>query len=138
MSKGYWKAQKSFIKPTQTSVIPSLYQNEVYIPDNTEKSYVLNNYYTQQTLLDDSSSTLPVSINIVGPSVYKGQSTFLNFRIYLSLFLCSITNLLTRVSFMLRTIFNWFVRNPGRDISFPILTRKEIETKIETERKSKQ
>ena len=45
---------------------------------------------------------------------------------------CSVSMLLFVLSSYLRSSTNQFVsfvRNPGRDISFPIFTRKEIETK---------
>lgn len=74
-SKDYWKTLKSYIKPTKTSTIPPLYQNDIYVSDNTEKSNLLNDYFAQQTLLDDSASTLPDSINIVGPSLNDIQFT---------------------------------------------------------------
>ena len=74
-SKDYWKTLKSFIKSTQTSTIPPLYQNDIYVSDNTEKSNLLNDYFAQQTLLDDSSSTLPESTNIVGPFLNNIQFT---------------------------------------------------------------
>ena len=79
-SKDCWKTLKPFIKPTQTSTTPPLYQNDIYVSDNTEKSNLLNEYCAQQTLLDDSSSTLPDSTNIVGPffkyhTVYSPQGT---------------------------------------------------------------
>ena len=74
-SKDYWKTLKSFIKPTQTSTIPPQYQNDIYVSDNTEKSNLLNDYFAQQTLIDDSSSTLPESTNIVGPFLNNIQFT---------------------------------------------------------------
>ena len=43
--------------------------------DNTEKSNLLNDYFAQRTLLDDSSSTLPDSTNIAGPFLNNIQFT---------------------------------------------------------------
>ena len=42
---------------------------------STEKSNLLNDYFAEQTLLDDSSSTLPDSTNIVGPFLNNIQFT---------------------------------------------------------------
>ena len=74
-SKDYCKTLKSFIKPTQTSTIPPLYQNDIYVSKKAEKSYLLNDYFAQQTLPDGSSSTLPDSTNIVGPFLNNIQFT---------------------------------------------------------------
>ena len=65
----YWKTLKSFIKPTLTSSIPPLYDNETYVSDSTEKANLFNKYFVQQTFLDDSASVLPDSTNCSGPSL---------------------------------------------------------------------
>ena len=68
-SKVYWNTLKSFIKPGQSSLgIPPLHQNGCYVLDSTEKANLLNNYFVQQTALDERSATIPVMVNIIGPT----------------------------------------------------------------------
>ena len=37
-TQDYWKTLKSFIKPSQTSFIPPLYHENVYVADTNEKT----------------------------------------------------------------------------------------------------
>ncbi|MCG8048840.1 MAG: reverse transcriptase domain-containing protein [Candidatus Thiodiazotropha endolucinida] len=74
-SKDYWKTLKSFIKPTQSSTIPPLYHNSTYVSDSVEKADLLNNYFAQQTLLDDRFSILPDPMDRYGPSLHNIQFT---------------------------------------------------------------
>ena len=54
-------------------------------------------------------------------SIYRDTFVLISFPVFLFQFLfCYILE---------RKDKKWFIRNPGRDISFPIFTRKEIETK---------
>ena len=69
-SKDYWNTLKYFINPTQSSSeIPPLHQNGCYVSDSTEKATLLNNYFVQQTALDEQSATIPAMVNIIGPTL---------------------------------------------------------------------
>lgn len=58
-SSDYWKTLKSFIKPTTASSIPPILHDGSYISDNNQKAKLLNDFFVQQTQLDDSGATLP-------------------------------------------------------------------------------
>ena len=60
----YKKTLKTFIKPNQTSSIPPLNVNGDIYSDNTDKATILNDYFTEQSSLDDSNANLPVDLNI--------------------------------------------------------------------------
>ena len=47
------------ISPTATSSIPSLESNGRIYTDEQDKANLLNNYFKEQTLLDDSNAELP-------------------------------------------------------------------------------
>ena len=69
-SKDYWNTLKSFIKPAQSSSeIPLLHQNGCYVSDSTEKANLSNNYFVQQTALDERSATIQAMVNIIGPTL---------------------------------------------------------------------
>ena len=57
-SKDWWKTLKTFIKPNQTSSIPPLSVNGDIYSDNTDKATILNDYFTEQSSLDDSNANL--------------------------------------------------------------------------------
>ena len=57
--KGWWKTLKQFIKPDQTNFIPPLNKDGLIYSDEIDKANILNNYFTEQTLLDDSQASLP-------------------------------------------------------------------------------
>ncbi|MCG7877682.1 MAG: reverse transcriptase domain-containing protein [Candidatus Thiodiazotropha endolucinida] len=71
----YWKTLKTFIKPTQTSSIPPLLKDNVFISEDSEKANLLNSYFVEQTLIDDQSATLPCSINRDIPTLNTVQIT---------------------------------------------------------------
>ena len=48
-----------FIKPDQADVIPPFNNNEHIHTEETDKTNILNNFYTEQTLSDESQATLP-------------------------------------------------------------------------------
>ena len=56
-TQDYWKTLKTFIKPSQTSTIPPLLNENVYISEDSEKANLLNNYFVEQTMIDDQSAT---------------------------------------------------------------------------------
>ena len=62
--KDWWKTLKNFIKPEQTSEIPPLKRNGIVYIKESDKADVLNDFFTQQTVLDESNAYLP---NLVLP-----------------------------------------------------------------------
>ena len=58
-SSDYWKTLKSFIKPTTNSSIPPIFNEDSYISDNNKKAKLLNDFFVNQTNLDDTGATLP-------------------------------------------------------------------------------
>ena len=80
-SKDYWNTLKSFIKPAQSSSeIPPLHQNGCYVSDSTEKANLLNEYFVQQTSLDERSATIPAMVNIIGPTLTNINFTSLEVK----------------------------------------------------------
>ena len=59
------KLLKHFTKPDQTDVIPPLNKNGQIYTEEKEKANILNNFFTEQTLLDDSHATLPQTVKIL-------------------------------------------------------------------------
>ena len=57
----WWRTLKSFIKPSQSTCtsIPPLQLNDQVFSDEQDKADILNNFFTTQTVLDDSGATLP-------------------------------------------------------------------------------
>ena len=80
-SKDYWNTLKSFIKPAQSSSeIPPLHQNGCYVLDSTEKTNLLNEYFLQQTSLDERSAPIPAMVNIIGPTLTNINFTSLEVK----------------------------------------------------------
>ena len=57
--KDWWKTLKSFIKPDQESVLPPLKCNVIIYSDDEQKAEKLNDFFTQQTFLDEQNASLP-------------------------------------------------------------------------------
>ena len=57
--KDWWKILKSFIKPNQSSSIPPLNKDGVTFEDHIDKANLLNNYFADQTPLDETHATPP-------------------------------------------------------------------------------
>ena len=58
-SKQWWTILKSFISPYSKSSIPPLEADGVVYSDEMEKANVLNDFFRDQTLLDDQNAILP-------------------------------------------------------------------------------
>ena len=56
--------KKTFIKPNQTSSIPPLNVNGDIYSENTGMANIQNDYFTEQSSLDDSNANLPAYLNI--------------------------------------------------------------------------
>ena len=63
-SKDWWKILKAFIKPHQTSIVPPHNVNGDIYSDNTDKTNILNDSFTEQSSVDDSNANLPADLNI--------------------------------------------------------------------------
>ena len=59
--KDYWRTLKQFIKPQQRSSIPPLNADDVILDDDSDKANLYNDYFTQQTSLDDTHASLPAT-----------------------------------------------------------------------------
>ena len=57
--KDWWKILKGFIKPDQTSTIPPLNKNDIIYTDDNEKANIFNEFFRDQTLLDEHQASLP-------------------------------------------------------------------------------
>ena len=58
MPNGWWTTLKQFIKPDQTNIIPPLNKDGLIYSDEIYKANILYNYFTEQTLLDESQAAL--------------------------------------------------------------------------------
>ena len=59
--KDYWRTLKQFIKPQLRSFIPPLNADDVILDDDSDKANLFNDYFTQQTSLDDTHASLPAT-----------------------------------------------------------------------------
>ena len=58
-SKDWWKTLKHFISQAKSSSIPPLNDNDIIVSDPTEKAILLNNYFRDQTILNDNNVEVP-------------------------------------------------------------------------------
>ena len=58
-SKDWWKTLKSFLKPNDQASIPDLRHNNSLATEDTEKASLLNEYFTNKTMLDDQNVNVP-------------------------------------------------------------------------------
>ena len=58
-STDWWSTLKTVISPTATSSIPSLESSGRIYTDEQDRANLLNNYFKEQTFLDDSNTELP-------------------------------------------------------------------------------
>ncbi len=58
-SRSWWATLKCFICPSSSTSIPPLQMNDDIVSDESEKANLLNNFFRDQTLLDETSITLP-------------------------------------------------------------------------------
>ena len=58
-SKDWWSTLKSDISPTNSSSIPPLENNGQTYTDNLDKANLLNNYFREQTLINDDNVNVP-------------------------------------------------------------------------------
>ena len=58
-SKDWWPILKSFISPFSNSSIPTLEKDGLIFTDETDKANVLNDFFRDQTILDDQHAPIP-------------------------------------------------------------------------------
>ena len=58
-SKDWWPILKSFISPSSNFTIPTLEKDGLIYTDETDKANVLNDFFCDQTLLDDQHAQIP-------------------------------------------------------------------------------
>ena len=58
-SKDWRKTLKTFISPLTRLELPPLELNGTIYTDDTDKANILNNYFQQQTVLQEQNATLP-------------------------------------------------------------------------------
>jgi hypothetical protein len=67
-SKDWWKILKSFINPNSNKSIPPLFDesSNTLITDTKLKANLLNNFFSSQTVIDDTNHMLPALPNLQG------------------------------------------------------------------------
>ena len=58
-SKDWWTTLKHFISPVKSSSIPPLNENNIIVSAPTEKANLLNNFFRDQTILNDNNVEVP-------------------------------------------------------------------------------
>ena len=58
--KDWWKTLKGVIKPDLSGPIAPLCKDGTTYEENIDKANLLNDYFSSQTVLDESQSTLPL------------------------------------------------------------------------------
>ena len=71
MVEHWWRTLKTFIKPEQSLTVPPLCKDDIIYTNDKDKANILNQFFTEQSTLDDSNASLP-SINHALP--YKLDS----------------------------------------------------------------
>ena len=62
--RDWWRTLKQFIKPEQLSSLPPLYKNGVVYPDSKEQAYILNDFFVNQTILNDDNAFIPATVSL--------------------------------------------------------------------------
>ena len=57
--KDWWRTLKYFITPEQPATVPPLCKNGIIYTDDKDKANILNQFFTDQSILDDTNATLP-------------------------------------------------------------------------------
>ena len=58
-SKDWWSTLKAFISPSTKSSVPTLEKDGPVYSDDTDKANLLNDFFREQTVLDDSNARVP-------------------------------------------------------------------------------
>lgn len=62
--KDWWTTLKHFIKPDQTSSLHSLNKDGTIYTNEVDKANALNQFFTEQTILDESNAALPQATRV--------------------------------------------------------------------------
>ena len=87
-SKLFWKTAKQVLNLNKASSnIPTLIINNEHAEDDFSKANMLNNFFTSQTIVDDSNTTLPemnepYSLNFINMSIGDVKDVLVNLNIY--------------------------------------------------------
>ena len=57
--RDWWRVLKGFIKPEQASTPPPLVKDDIVHSDETEKANILNDFFAEQTVLNEINASLP-------------------------------------------------------------------------------
>ena len=79
--RDWWKTLKHFIKPNNTTSIPPLCKDDIVLTEEVDKASLMNEFFVEQTILDESNATLPPNINppennlnSISTSPHEGES----------------------------------------------------------------
>ena len=61
--RDWWKTLKHFIKPNNTTSIPPLCKDDIVHTEEADKASLMNDFFVEQTILDESNATLPPNID---------------------------------------------------------------------------
>ena len=61
--RDWWKTLKHFIKPNNTTSIPPLSKDGIVHTEEADKASLMNDFFVEQTILDESNATLPPNID---------------------------------------------------------------------------
>ena len=61
--RDWWKTLKHFIKPNNTTSIPPLCKDDIVHTEEADKASWMNDFFVEQTILDESNATLPPNID---------------------------------------------------------------------------
>ena len=62
--RDWWKTLKHFIKPEKSTSLPPLYNDDTVFTEEIDKATLLNDFFVEQTKLDESNSSLPPDVPI--------------------------------------------------------------------------
>ena len=91
-TKLFWKTAKQILELAKSSSdIPTLVMNNEHAEGDLQKAKMLNNFFTSQTIVDDSSKTLPdmtqpeYALNSVAISIPDVKDVLMHLNIYKTL-----------------------------------------------------
>ena len=58
-SRDWWRTLKSVISPGSKHTLPPLVRNGISVTDDTDKTDILNDFFRDQTLINDNGADLP-------------------------------------------------------------------------------
>ena len=113
-SKDWWSSLKAFISPSTKSSVPTLEKDGRVYSDDTDKPNLLNDFFRDQTVLDDSNARVP---NI---DCYNNNNIFSNLVITPLEIEAVLKNLPLGKAVGSDDINNRILRELAHELSFPI------------------